>query len=167
MNDRIDELITVLTKEVEAHRLLIAAASGMNAALRKGDLAAVQTAGRQYDECICRIQEMEEKRLELCDGICNRTDTAAGHASLLAAIDAADPGCKNRLIDLRLQLREAVNDLSKVNYSNQVLCQESLVSIAKTFEMMATQETTRYSGYKKQGTRDVVRGSRRIINAVA
>jgi hypothetical protein len=167
MNNHYDELIDVLEKELAFHGLLISAAFAMNEALRSRVFDEIQKASRQYDECTCRIEDLEEKRLSLSDLICGDAKGGATHASLRSVIEQAPAGHKDRVAQLRAQLKDTVGKLSKVNYSNRVLLQESLYTISKTFEMVATMEASRLNGYKKQGTKDRSRITKTIVNTVA
>jgi hypothetical protein len=167
MNSHYEELIVVLDKEIEFHALLLATAKTMNEALRSSELTDIQKASRQYDECTCRIEELEEKRLNLSDIICGSDKKGAPHASLISVIDKAPAAYKNRIADLRAKLKNNVGDLSRINYSNQIFLQESLHTIAKTFEMIATREAGRLNGYKNRGVKDLSRTNKSIVNTIA
>lgn len=167
MNNLIEQLVSVLEKELEMHRLLIAAARDMNDAVKNGAVDRVQAAARRYDGCITSIADMEEKRLELSDALCRGTLGNIPHASLLRVIDRVPPEWKAILTGLRLRLKDAINDLSKINYANQVLLTESLRAIQKSFEMIATVRSSRSGGYKKQGKKDNPRGTMTIFNTIA
>jgi FlgN protein len=167
MNNLIEQLITVLEKELEMHRLLIAAAHEMHDAIINSTVEKVQAASRRYDCCITSIADMEEKRLELGDAICRSTLGNLPHASLLKVIDTAPPEWKNIITGLRVKLKAEINDLSKINYANQVLLTESLRAIQKTFEMIMTVRSSRLSGYKKHGKKDIPRSTLTIVNRIA
>jgi hypothetical protein len=167
MNNLIEQLVSVLEKELEMHRLLIAAARDMNDAVKNSVIETIQSAARRYDCCITTIAEMEEKRLELGDAICRGTLGNLPHASLLKVIDTAPPQWKKTIAGLRGKLKDEINDLSKINYANQVLLTESLHAIQKTFEMIATQWNSRSGGYKKQGKKAEPRSTMTIVNKIA
>jgi flagellar biosynthesis/type III secretory pathway chaperone len=167
MNDHFEELAHVLEKELEFHGLLFAAASGMNRALRNRALEEIRKTSRQYDECTCRIEELEEKRLQLSDLICQDDKQRAPHVNLLSVIERAPATHKNRIAELRLSLKNTIGDLSRVNYSNQVFLQESLRTIAKTFEILTIHETAKLNGYKAHGEKDRSRTSKIIVNTIA
>jgi FlgN protein len=167
MNNLIEQLAMVLEKELDMHRLLIVAAHDMNAAVKSSAVEKVQAAARRYDCCITSIADMEEKRLELGDEICRGTLGSIPHASLLRVIEQAPPAWKNTIADLRRRLKAEINELSKINYANQVLLTESLRSIQKTFEMITTVRSSRLNGYKKQGEKDNPRSTMTIVNKIA
>jgi hypothetical protein len=127
----------------------------------------IQDAARRYDCSITAIADLEEKRLDLSDAICRGTLGNLPHASLLRVIDRAPAGAKKTIADLRAKLKAEINDLSKINYANQVLLTESLHSIQKTFEMISTERNSRLGGYEKQGKKDNPKSSMRIINTIA
>jgi hypothetical protein len=167
MNNFIEQLVSVLEKELEMHRLLIAAAHDMNDAVKISAIDNIQSAARRYDCCITTIAEMEEKRLELGDAICRGTLGNHPHASLLKVIDSAPPEWKKTIAELRGKLKYEINDLSKINYANQVLLMESLNVIQKTFEMFTAGRNSHSSGYKKQGKKDTPRSTMTIVNTIA
>jgi ribosomal protein L17 len=164
MNNNLEQLILILEKELDAHKHLITTAHDMNQAVKGSALDRIQAASRKYDDCICSIADLEEKRLELCDAICNTATTTAPHASLLRVIDHIPAEHKRTVTDLRNKLRSEINDLSKINYANQVLLTESLDTIQKTFEMIATERSSRLGGYKKQGKKETPRATMSLIN---
>lgn len=167
MTAQLDELATVLTKELDFHATLITAALAMNQAITKRSLDEIQKAARCYDQCTCGIQELEEQRLRLSDTICNFPAKTAGHASLLRVIECVPPEQKQRLTTLRAALKDAINKLSKINYSNQVLLTESLKTIAKIFDYIATQDKRNPSGYRRRGAKEKKRSGATIFNTVA
>jgi ribosomal protein L17 len=139
----------------------------MNDAVKKSAIDKVQVAARRYDGCITSIADMEEKRLELSDEICRGSLGNLPHATLLRVIDSAPIEWKTIITDLRKKLKTAIDDLSKINYANQVLLTESLHAIQKTFEMIATQWNSRSGGYKKQGKKAEPRSTMTIVNKIA
>jgi hypothetical protein len=167
MNNLIDQLVSVLEKELETHRTLIAAAHDMNDAVKGSTIEKIQSAAHRYDCCITNIADMEEKRLDLSDAICRKTPGNALHASLLRVIEQVPTEWKKTITDLRNKLKIEINDLSKINYANQVLLTESLYSIQKTFEMIASDRGSHSSGYKKQGKKDNPRCTMTIVNTIA
>jgi hypothetical protein len=172
MNNLTEQLVKVLEKELETHLLLIAAARDMNDAVKAGIIENIQSAARRYDCCITDIAGMEEKRLELSDQICgcapqNGASVTLNHASLLRVIDTVPFEWKNIITGLRTKLRAEINDLSKINYANEVLLTESLSAIQKTFEMIATKWGAPGSGYLKQGKKASPRSTTTIVNKIA
>jgi hypothetical protein len=167
MSNRFDDLIGVLEKELEFHGLLIQAAFSMNAAIKIRSMDEVRKASRTYDECTCRIQDLEEKRLQWSDEICGYSGKTVGHASLSRVMEHAPAECRQRLAALRASLKEAVGNLSKINYSNQVLLCESLKTIANLFKYIALHDPRNQGGYKKLGTMDRGRVATAIVNTVA
>jgi hypothetical protein len=167
MNSLIEQLVTVLEKELETHRLLIAAAHDMNDAVKNNALSLIQAAARRCDDYTCSITMLEEKRLHLSDGICRKTIGKAPHASLLRVVDEVPVPWKKSIADLRAKLQAAIGDLSKINFANKVLLTESLSAIQKTFEMIATEQRTRLGGYKRQGIKDHSQPGRTYLNTLA
>jgi hypothetical protein len=167
MNKLIEQLVSVLEKELETHQRLIKAAHDMNDAVKGNSIEKIQSSGRVYDACITAIGDMEEKRLTASDVICAGTLGGAPHASLLRVIERVPPEYKKTIIDLRTKLKAEIDKLSKINYANQVLLTESLSSIQKTFDMIATEHDSRLAGYKNQGKKDNPRSTITIVNTTA
>jgi hypothetical protein len=167
MNNLIEQLVSVLEKELEMHRLLIAVAHEMNDAVKNSAIETIQSAARRYDSCITSIADMEEKRLDYSDTICRGTLGNLPHASLLKVIDSVPMEWKKTIADFRAKLKAAINDLSKVNYANQVLLTESLHSIQKSFDLIAAARGSRLGGYKNQGKKATPRSTMTIVNTIA
>jgi ACT domain-containing protein len=167
MNNPIEQLVAVLEKELEVHRALIAAAREMNDAVKTGAIDKIQAAAHRYDDCITNIADMEEKRLDLSDAICRGTLGNLPHASLLRVINTVPVEWKKTIAGLREKLKTEINDLSKINYANQVLLTESLHSIQKTFDLITAARASRLGGYRKQGKKAEPGSTMRIINTIA
>ena len=159
------ELTQILEKELFYHERLLAAAQSMNAALKREAVDEVRTANKEYDECTCQIEALEEKRLCVSDEIALRLRLPA-HANLLRVIGALPKEGGARLLELRNRLRSTLGALRKLNASNRILLTESLYTIAKTFEFIAA-ASEKVSGYKHQGEKCVSKANRTIINTVA
>jgi len=167
MNNLIEQLISVLEKELEMHGLLIGTANEMNEAVKSSSIEKIQAAARRYDCSITGIADLEEKRLAFSDAICHKTLGNCPHASLLRVIDSVPAAYKKTITDLRAKLKAEIDDLSKINYANQVLLTESLHSIQKTFEMIAASRSSHSGGYAKQGKKAEPRTTLTIVNTIA
>jgi flagellar biosynthesis/type III secretory pathway chaperone len=160
------QLILVLEQELELHSRLVSASRAMNNAVKEKTMGEIQSATRNHNECISRIEELEEQRLTLCDALCAATVKKGRHASLLLAIDHLDKEDGSTVFALRARLKNMLNELSGINSSNKVLITESIYANQKTFEMVITHHEKRHSGYKKQGTREQAKQSTSLINRI-
>ncbi len=165
MSEHTEQLIVVLIKELEMHGLLIAAAQEMNTSVKTNSLEGVQASCRKYDELTCTIASLEEKRLFHSDTICNTSGIR--HVNLLSVISHVAEPYKKRIIDLRMQIKEAIDELSKINFSNEILLKESLLNFHKTYEMLALYEETKLAGYKKHGKKAQPLRGTSFVNKVA
>jgi len=165
MSEQTEHLIVVLIEELEAHGLLIAAAQEMNASVKNGAVGGVQSACRKYDELTCAIASLEEKRLHYSDTICNTKGVR--HVNLLTVIAHVAEPYKKRIFDLRIQIKKAIDDLSKINFSNEILLKESLLTFHKTYEMLALYNENKLAGYKKHGKKAKPLQGTSFVNKIA
>ncbi len=165
MDTFIAELEKILEDELLAHQRLLAVAHFMNRALKSESLDDVRTANKDYDECTCRIEAIEEKRLSASDAIA-RKNGLAPHASLSRIIETLSPAERGKLPELRAGLRTALAEIQKTNVANRILLTESLHTIAKTFEFISA-ASEKFHGYKQHGKKYSSKIDRTIINTVA
>jgi flagellar biosynthesis/type III secretory pathway chaperone len=165
MEASVIELETILEKELIALERLLAAARSMNEAIKREDVGDVRKANKEYDECTCHIESLEEKRLSISDAIALHVGLQ-GHVNLLRTIELLPSQHREKLSELRSKLRSALSGLQKVNSSNRILLTESLFTITKTFEFIAA-ASEKFSGYKRLGKKDSSKINRTIINTVA
>jgi len=159
------ELGQTLQNEVELHERLLDAAVSMNAAVKSEALDAVQAACRQYDAFTCQIEAVEEKRLDISDRIAAHFGVT-GRLNLARTVELFPLPYKHDLAQTGKKLRAIINRLHQINGSNRILLQESLKTIAKTFEIISA-ATHHFKGYKQQGKKDSSKIARTIINTVA
>ena len=167
MNKSVEQLMIVLNKELDLHALLIAAAYDMNAAVKKKNVAGVAAATRRYDDCTCSIEQLEEQRLLLCDTICKDAVKNGTHASLLTTIQHIDAPLRKTVTALRDQLKQTILDLSKINYSNQILITETITANHALLELITAGNPAQRGGYKKHGAKITTRHGMSLVNKVA
>jgi hypothetical protein len=165
METNVIELIKLLEQELLLHHRLLAGAQAMNSAIKSEAIEEVRKANKEYDECTCRIEEIEEKRLCLNDVI-SRHYGLNPHANLSRIIEAVPDSDRGKLLELRTALKKALSEIHKTNESNKILLTESLFVIAKTFEFIAA-ASEKFQGYKQLGGKCSSKIDRAIINTVA
>jgi hypothetical protein len=165
METNVIEMIKILEQELLLHKRLLASAQAMNNAIKNEALEEVRKANKEYDECTCRIEEIEEKRLCLNDAI-SRHYGLKPHANLSRLIEAVPAGNRGKLLELRDALRKELIEIHKINESNKILLTESLFVIAKTFEFIAA-ASEKFQGYKQLGGKCSSKIDRTIINTIA
>ena len=159
------ELEKILESELLLHERLLAAARSMNSAIKRESVDDVRTANKEYDECTCHIEAMEEKRLALSDDIAGQRGIEP-HANLSRIIESLPVSERGILFELRVKLRATLGEIQKTNIANRVLLTESLYTIAKTFEFIAA-ANEKFKGYKQLGKKYSSTIKRTIINTVA
>jgi len=165
MEPNINDLEDVLSDETKLHDLLYAAAIRLHEALKSRALDDVRGASNDYDGICARIEHLEEKRLTISDAVAKKHGLS-GHVNLSSIIEALPAHQRATLTGLRAKLRSTIINIRKISTSNSVLLSESLLSFAKTFEIIAT-ATQSFAGYKKHGKKDTAKINRTIINTTA
>jgi|WetSurMetagenome_2_1015567.scaffolds.fasta_scaffold426732_2 flagellar biosynthesis/type III secretory pathway chaperone len=165
MDATIIELDKILENELLLHERLLSTVRSMNAALKTESIDDVRAANKDYDECTCRIEALEEKRLLTSDAIA-RSHGLAAHANLSRIIESLADSDRGKLPELRYKLRAVLAEIHKMNAANKILLTESLRSIAKTFEFISV-ASEKFHGYKQLGKKSCTNIGRPIINTVA
>jgi flagellar biosynthesis/type III secretory pathway chaperone len=165
MEALIKNLETILDSELVLHEQLLEAAQTMNDAIKKEDLAGVRKTAGKHDELTCQIEAIEEKRLTANDAL-SRHLGVAHHANLFRIIELLPANLSAKLSDLRTRLKRTMGELKKTTTSNQILLNESLYTIAKTFELI-DRVTAKPTGYKYRGQKAPATINRTIINTIA
>jgi flagellar biosynthesis/type III secretory pathway chaperone len=165
MERPIKELETILENELVLHEQLLEAARAMNHAIKAEDLAGVKKAAGKHDELTCQIEGLEEKRLTANDKLALNLG-APGHVNLFRIIELLPKNLSAKLFDVRSKLKHTMSELKKTTTSNQILLNESLFIIAKTFELIDT-ASGKSTGYKYQGKKAPAKIKRTIINTIA
>lgn len=165
MESLIKDLETILENELSFHEQLLGAALAMNDAVKKEDLAGVRKAAARHDELTCRIEAIEEKRLTANDNLARHLGVE-NHANLFRIIELLPPNLSAKLASLRVRLKNTMAELKKTTSSNQILLNETLYTIAKTFELIDS-ATAKSPGYKYQGRKAPAKINRTIINTIA
>jgi hypothetical protein len=165
MEALIKNLETILENELVLHEQLLEAAEELNSAIKKEDLAGVGKAGRKHDELTCHIEAVEEKRLAANDELARHLGVTL-HANLFRIIELLPVHLSAKLSDLRTRLKSTMGGIKKTTTSNRILLNESLYTIAKTFELIDG-ATAKPMGYKYQGQKAPARINRTIINTIA
>jgi hypothetical protein len=165
MHPKVIELEKILENELLLYERLLGAARAMNAGLKSDAVEEVKKASKEYDDCACGIEAIEEDRLAVSDALAATVGRGA-HTSLPRIIEALPPEDRGRLAELRAKLRSTLADIQKTNVANRVLLTEALYTVTKTFEIIAA-ASEKFKGYKEQGKKHASKVSRAIINTLA
>jgi len=165
MDTLINGLETVLENELALHKQLLEAAVAMNTAIKTEDLPMVKEMGRKHDDLTWKIEELEEKRLEIHDALADFLGVPP-KSNLSRIIKKLPENRAAKLAAIRAELKSVLGTLKMTTFSNQILLGESLRTIAKVFEFIDIAKA-KLSAYKHHGKRGSALVTRTMINTVA
>jgi flagellar biosynthesis/type III secretory pathway chaperone len=170
MDQLLDSLTTILENEVQLHDDLIRSAGNINKTIRESDLDGLQKNTTQYDEQICVLEKLEEKRLEHCRQLGRNAgmeeERIRQAVPLNALMEHLPQENRLKLETIRAHLRSKMQELSKVNTSNKILIEESLSAITSTFSIIR-KSAERFAGYGQKGNMAVKKTGCALINKIA
>ena len=138
----------------------------MNGAIKEKEVARVQLLTALYDTLIGQIEILEVRRLEVCDAISRALMLKSRHTNLHGIIQHLPNEDQGSFTHIRDSLKSKMQELVRINTSNQILLNESLQAIGKNFELLARQQS-KFANYKKSGamSNEIVKKS--IVNQIA
>ena len=166
MEKQFDELKTILTDELTIHNEVVKTASALNDAIKEKNVDAVQMLTARYDTYIGQIEMLEVRRLELCDAIARALKPQSNHMNLQNLIALMPEELRKPFAELRKSLKSKIDELVRINTSNQLLLNESLEVIKKNFDLVS-QFQNKFAGYKQSGTMDKTTVKKNILNQIA
>ena len=166
MENESRELKSILEKQLDLHKDLIRIAGNMNSAIKKNDINEIHALTCKFDEYTGQIDQLETKRLEICDKIAILSKSESKHLNLQQIIQLLPKNSAQSFMRLKIELKQKLLDLKKINSSNQILLNESLLLIKKDFEFMARLQN-KLSGYGQNGKIEVKAVKRSIVNHIA
>lgn len=159
MNDTtaaFEELQTILAREYEAHEQLLSAATEVNSAIKKNDLAALQKHTSNLDEQVFQIERIEERRVECCGSISQSIGVPAGNVRLATIVEKAPPLLREKLAQLQTALKNALAKIAQLTVSNRVLIEAGLAMVQGQFAIIM-QSGARFTHYEHKGGRATAR----------
>lgn len=159
MNDSntvFEELQAILSREYEAHEHLLSAATEVNSAIKKNDLAALRKFTSNLDEKVFQIERIEERRQECCGALSRTIGFPAGNVKLAAIIEKAPPLLKEKLTQLQAALKNALAKIAQLMVSNRILIEEGLAMVQGRFAIIM-QSGARFAHYQRKGGRAAAR----------
>jgi hypothetical protein len=155
MNDTdtaFEELETILAKEYEAHEKMLSAATEVNVAIKKNDLATLQKNTSNLDEQVFQIEQIEEKRLACCSRLSLSIGTGSEPVRLAAIIEKAPPLFREKLGQLQTALKNAIAKIAQITIANRILIEEGLTMVQGQFAIIM-QSGMRFAHYEHKGGR--------------
>ncbi|KMQ52494.1 hypothetical protein CHISP_0761 [Chitinispirillum alkaliphilum] len=162
--DYFEDIVAILRQEKEIHHSLINSAESINASIRNGNQQELSSFTTVYDEQICRLEKMEERRIEIYSGLCQDYNIAHS-AKLSSVLHHAPEKTRGALEEASSQLKELITKLSAVNESNKILLEESLNALNYTFDTVK-QSSQRFKGYRHKGDQKTSNSEITIFNQV-
>lgn len=166
MEKQFDELKSILADELTIHNEVVKTASEMNDAIKEKKVDSVQMFAARYDTYIGQIETLEVRRLELCDAIARALKPQSHHMNLQNLITIMPKELQESFSELRTSLKSKIDELVRINTSNQLLLNESLEVIKKNFDLVS-QFQNKFAGYKQSGTMDKTTVKKNILNQIA
>ncbi len=166
MDKFFEELKIVLSDELKIHSDCVQTATDMNTAIKKKEVEKVQRLTDQFDTLIGQIETIEIRRLELCDSITKALRPEHRHMNLQNIITLVPEKEQESFTEIRSSLKKKITELARINTSNQLLLNESLVAIGMNFKLIAQSHHVD-TGYKQTGAIQKQPVHRHIINHVA
>ncbi len=166
MDEKFDELKSVLSHELEIYESLVKTADQMNQAIKQKEVDDVKQLTSRFDTYIEQVDMLESRRLEICDAIAREIKSEKQHMNLHNIITLLPKEKQQPFLEIRTSLKFKINELSKVNISNQLLLKESLIAIGKKFELILQSQNS-IAGYKHTGNMDKEPIRKNIFNHIA
>ncbi|MFP4164037.1 MAG: flagellar protein FlgN [Chitinispirillaceae bacterium] len=145
-----DELIQLLTQENEIHQHLVDIAASMNSIIKKDNVIELQKSSSKYDEHVCILEKVEERRIECCSRIQNALGENVQSNRFASLVGFCEPQQRKKLENLKESLNKRIAELTRINTSNSLLLQEGLGAISRTFDMIR-ESTQQKNGYRHKG----------------
>lgn len=161
-----EDLKNVLEQELKVHEELISTAQSITAAIKQKEVEKVHSLTDRYDSYIGKIEDLEEKRLAVCDALAGLCGKDTRHLTIINVISLVPENRRKALIDIKTALKEKIGILTKLNTMNQILLQEGLQRVAMHFQLLAKSQTS-LGGYKQGGQIDSRPVRQNIVNKTA
>lgn len=128
MASLVETLIDVLNQEHEEYKKLLELSDYKTGVIVKGDTDELQEILLKEQERIDSISELEEKRRENVDDICNVLNLKKKDIKLEDIIKVLEkqPKEHDRLQEVHAGIKRTLNELMKINENNKLLIKESL-----------------------------------------
>ncbi|MFP5113107.1 flagellar protein FlgN [Bacillaceae bacterium C204] len=134
-------LIKTMETMVDAHRRLLDLAKGKQTLLVDGNIQELQSHVYREGKCVEEIQKLEQIRKQYVQVCMEQKGIQANSFTLEELIEAqADESSRITLTKIAKQLRGIIQEISKLNESNQKLIQTSLSYIQFSIGMFAKKE---------------------------
>jgi len=160
-----NELIQLLSQENDVHKSLIEIAKNINKSARAKNTDALQQSCKIYDEHICSLERIEDRRIDVCEHLQAMLGDKAPSGRLITLAEFCEPSQKKRLLEQKAVLTKLITELKAINTSNTVLFREALGEISASVDMIRSASQPK-NGYRHKGDFKPAKNGVSIFNKV-
>lgn len=165
MNDLLDELSSVLEREITCYEELIESARAEQQALVRGKLQELKLALEAQELLIASTKALEETRRRIGRAVAQRLGLGDEHMTLTHLIELGHDDETGRIAALRDKVRAVVQELDRLNAGNAQLINSSIEFINQT--MWVLLQPRRPQGtYTPRGSSDKPAQGRALVDRV-
>ncbi len=166
METLLKQLQSILDRILLFQDQLLSFAQKMNDAIVGREIDMIQKYTAQYDETTLHVEELEEKRLALCEEIGRQANFAGRSMKMRDIISIASPALRDCFVEQHKKLKEKVCLLTRLNTANKVLLEQNLENVTFNVELRFSSMNDS-GGYKRGGTRETSVHRRNMVNHTA
>ena len=128
MASLMDDLTQVLENETVEYKKLIELSDNLRKALIESDVSTVEQMTAAQEDVSNGIQSLESRRARIMNDIAVVLNKKPEElkVSMLEESLAGQPALKERLATVRTELKQTMEELKRVNHTNQVLLRQSM-----------------------------------------
>ena len=128
MASLMDDLTQVLENETVEYKKLIELSDNLRKALIESDVSTVEQMTAAQEEVSNGIQSLESRRARIMNDIAVVLNKKPDElkVSMLEETLAGQPALKERLAAVRTELKQTMDELKRVNHTNQTLLRQSM-----------------------------------------
>ena len=146
MNEQIPELLGIMREEIRFYHDLLECEKRKTELLACGHVEELMECNKIEEESVVRLQELESKRLSLCEKLCGELDIPREEFTLARLVESLD--CPRELDESATLLRKAVQNVNVVGARNRDLIEKPL----RYVEGMLTIFSNATGPYQPNGT---------------
>ena len=128
MASLMDDLTQVLENETVEYKKLIELSDNLRKALIESDVSTVEQMTAAQEEVSNGIQSLESRRARIMNDIAVVLNKKPDElkVSMLEETLAGQPALKERLATVRTELKQTMDELKRINHTNQTLIRQSM-----------------------------------------
>ena len=128
MASMMDDLTQVLENETVEYKKLMELSEDLREALIASDVPSVERLTAEQEEVSNRIQSLESKRARIMNDIAVVLNKKPEElkVSMLEETLTGQPALQERLAAVRIELKQTMDELKRINHTNQTLIRQSM-----------------------------------------